>query len=82
MIYIDRIERKHVLFPSENGFELLNTNQFWPDVFSQYYLNGGTSPDDNRDDMLFYIRKNPELKNRHGLIQVSFFGVFKLCVVF
>ncbi|BFZ04307.1 hypothetical protein BsWGS_07347 [Bradybaena similaris] len=53
----------------ENGFELLNTNQFWPDVFSQYYLNGGTSPDDNRDDMLFYIRKNPELKNRHGLIQ-------------
>ncbi|XP_059154419.1 uncharacterized protein KIAA0930 homolog isoform X2 [Physella acuta] len=54
---------------AENGFELLNTNQFWPDIFSQYYLNGGSSPDDCRDDMLFYIRKNPELKTKHGLIQ-------------
>ena len=55
---------------SENGFELVASHAFWPDLFSQYFQNGGMSPDDSRDDMLFYIRKNPELKNRHGIIQV------------
>ncbi|KAK3727721.1 hypothetical protein RRG08_032678 [Elysia crispata] len=65
-----------VLFPAlklfeaaENGFELVASHAFWPDLFSQYFQNGGMSPDDSRDDMLFYIRKNPELKNRHGIIQ-------------
>ncbi|RUS89227.1 hypothetical protein EGW08_003037 [Elysia chlorotica] len=53
----------------ENGFELVTSHAFWPDLFSQYFQNGGMSPDDSRDDMLFYIRKNPELKNRNGIIQ-------------
>ncbi|XP_005093510.1 uncharacterized protein KIAA0930 homolog isoform X2 [Aplysia californica] len=57
------------MIDSDSGFELVNTNQFWPDLFAQHFLNGGSSPDDSRDDMLFYIRKNPELKNRHGMIQ-------------
>jgi len=54
---------------ADSGFELVNTNQFWPNLFAQHYLNGGLSPDDTRDDMLFYIRKNPELKNKHGIVQ-------------
>ncbi|XP_013065789.1 uncharacterized protein KIAA0930 homolog isoform X2 [Biomphalaria glabrata] len=53
----------------ENGFELLNSNQFWPDMFSQYFLNSSSYSDDCRDDMLFYIRKNPDLKSKHGHIQ-------------
>ena len=60
-----------IFIPTESGFELLDTNRFWPDLFKQYFLNGGTSPDDSRDDMLFYIIKKPEMKNRHGIIVVS-----------
>ena len=67
---IDELSIFYALIFSENGFELVSGYAFWPDLFSQYFLNGGMSPDDSRDDMLFYIRKNPELKNRHGIIQV------------
>ncbi|CAL1548140.1 unnamed protein product [Lymnaea stagnalis] len=57
------------LVDADNGFEILSTNQFWPDLFTQYFLNGSSSLDDSRDDMLFYIRKNPELKSKHGNVQ-------------
>ncbi|XP_025088718.1 uncharacterized protein KIAA0930 homolog isoform X2 [Pomacea canaliculata] len=63
--------KKTVSGPSDSGFELVPSNvaEFWTDMFVRYFANGGTSPDDSRDDMLFYIRKNPEVKNKYGMIQ-------------
>ena len=53
----------------------MSKTTFWQDLFAQHFQNGGVSPDDSRDDMLFYIRKNPELRNRHGNIQVTIFAL-------
>ncbi|XP_046580369.1 uncharacterized protein KIAA0930 homolog [Haliotis rubra] len=42
----------------DSGFELVNVSNFWTKLFSQYFLDGSTSPDESRDDMLFYVRRN------------------------
>ncbi|KAL3841331.1 hypothetical protein ACJMK2_019492 [Sinanodonta woodiana] len=47
------------LFSISGDFELVETpsRHSWTVLFSEYFLDGSRSPDDTRDDMLFYVRK-------------------------
>ena len=44
---------------------------FWTELFSKYFLKSSLGNDDSRDDMLFYIRKSPDLKNK-SLLKVLY----------
>jgi hypothetical protein len=44
---------------------------FWTELFSKYFLKSCLGNDDSRDDMLFYIRKSPDLKNK-SLLKVLY----------
>ncbi|KAL8618995.1 hypothetical protein ACOMHN_018377 [Nucella lapillus] len=62
-------ERKKFLFgKADSGFVLVpeNVYSFWTDLFMTYFSSGGSSPD---DDMLFYVKKNPDVKDKHGKVK-------------
>ena len=42
---------------------------FWRDMFTTYF-SSGMSPD---DDMLFYVKRNPEVKDKDGKMKVPLF---------
>ncbi|XP_041365331.1 uncharacterized protein KIAA0930 homolog [Gigantopelta aegis] len=56
---------------ADSGFELVTVKQFWTSLFSQYFLDGSCSPDDSRDDMLFYVRKTVEPKSKQKFLQTE-----------
>ena len=69
MIYCTELEYCNVI--SDSGFELVTVKQFWTSLFSQYFLDGSCSPDDSRDDMLFYVRKTADMKSKQKFLQVN-----------
>lgn len=61
---------------TDSGFELVNVSDFWTKLFSQYFLDGSTSPDESRDDMLFYVRRNKlGAKGKPASLQVRMFVI-------
>eukprot|EP00105_Crassostrea_gigas_P026996 XP_011448177.1 PREDICTED: uncharacterized protein KIAA0930 homolog [Crassostrea gigas] len=50
---------------STDGFEVMNdSTSFWTDIFTKYFIDPSKLPDDQRDDMLFYVRKTHNPKNK------------------
>ncbi|VDI30450.1 Hypothetical predicted protein, partial [Mytilus galloprovincialis] len=62
-------ERSKPSFSISGDFELITNevSKFWTELFSKYFLKSSLGSDDGRDDMLFYIRKSPDLKNKSFL---------------
>lgn len=61
----------NVLFCFE-GFEVMNdSTSFWTELFTKYFIDPSKLPDDQRDDMLFYIRKTHNQKNKSFTFRVS-----------
>ncbi|XP_055995528.1 uncharacterized protein KIAA0930 homolog isoform X2 [Ostrea edulis] len=57
---------KESMINSTDGFEMMNdSTHFWTDLFTKYFIDPSKLPDDQRDDMLFYVRKtrNPKHKS-------------------
>lgn len=54
------------------GFEVMNdSTSFWTDIFTKYFIDPSKLPDDQRDDMLFYVRKTHNPKNKSFIFRVS-----------
>lgn len=54
------------------GFEMMNdSTSFWTDIFTKYFIDPSKLPDDQRDDMLFYVRKTHNPKNKSFTFRVS-----------
>lgn len=54
------------------GFEVMNdSTSFWTDIFTKYFIDPSKLPDDQRDDMLFYVRKTHNPKNKSFTFRVS-----------
>lgn len=61
------------------GFEVMNDFIFfWIDIFIKYFIDFFKLFDDQRDDMLFYVRKIYNLKNKLFIFRVSF--VLMVCL--
>lgn len=61
------------------GFEVMNDFIFfWIDIFIKYFIDFIKLFDDQRDDMLFYVRKIYNLKNKLFIFRVSF--VLMVCL--
>ncbi|XP_062582134.1 uncharacterized protein KIAA0930 homolog [Saccostrea cucullata] len=56
---------KESLTISTDGFEMMDdSTSFWTDLFTKYFIDPSRVPDDQRDDMLFYVRKTHNPKNK------------------
>ena len=61
-----------VFFDCFEGFEVMNdSTSFWTELFTKYFIDPSKLPDDQRDDMLFYIRKTHNQKNKSFTFRVS-----------
>lgn len=48
-----------------------DSTSFWTELFTKYFIDPSKLPDDQRDDMLFYIRKTHNQKNKSFTFRVS-----------
>ncbi|GAB1608027.1 uncharacterized protein KIAA0930 homolog [Argonauta hians] len=55
---------------SSDSIELVSTNRFWTSLFTEYFIEGSIN-DDERDDMVFYVRKSHTSKGRIPQIQTE-----------
>ena len=59
-------------------FEVVNdsASAFWTALFKKYFLELTQRSDESRDDMLFYIRKTHDIKNKSFKYKVSLFHIY------
>ncbi|XP_050410746.1 uncharacterized protein KIAA0930 homolog [Patella vulgata] len=61
--------RQKIEIIDDGGFEFVAVDRFWTDLFEEYFLESEGSEEDKRDDMLFYVRKTQQEKNKPSTLQ-------------
>ncbi|KAL5006379.1 hypothetical protein ScPMuIL_015185 [Solemya velum] len=60
----ERAKDRQITISGEYELVPGSVNHFWTSLFSKYFLVAGSTSDDSRDDMLFYVRKLPDKGGR------------------
>ncbi|XP_036369051.1 uncharacterized protein KIAA0930 homolog isoform X2 [Octopus sinensis] len=62
--------REYPALNISNSIEVVSTNKFWTTLFTEYFIEGSIN-DDERDDMVFYVRKSHINRGRIPQIQTE-----------
>eukprot|EP00106_Octopus_bimaculoides_P017875 XP_014785317.1 PREDICTED: uncharacterized protein KIAA0930 homolog [Octopus bimaculoides] len=69
-IAAERTREYPALNISTDSIEVVSTNKFWTTLFTEYFIEGSIN-DDERDDMVFYVRKSHINRGRIPQIQTE-----------